>query len=107
MKSKAFKLIGFVVLLAAAMAAYIGFKAYQERQQKTAVIDSFESGTVYRIKIHNASTNYEATCNTNRDRVCTRFSAGERHPFGTLGGTVVFFDSPEAQAYEETKESTR
>lgn len=74
---------------------------------KTAIIDSFESGTVYKITFHNGITNYKATCNTNHAKPCMRFSAGERHPFGTLGGVVVFFDKPDAQAYDETKESTR
>ena len=107
MKWHALKMAGFIVLVAASSYGYLRFRQYREREMKTAIIDSFEPGTAYKIKFHNAITNYEATCNTNHDKPCMRFSAGEKHPFGTFGGTVVFFDTHEAQAYKETKESTR
>jgi hypothetical protein len=111
-------ILGLVLGVVILLGAYVWFSNYRESQERTAVIDSFEqpptpvvsTNSEYRLKFHNNKTNYEAICKppTDASRFCMRYSAGERHRFGTLGGTVVFFDAPEgAIPYSETGESVR
>jgi hypothetical protein len=111
-------ILALILAVVILLGAYIWFSNYRESQERTAVIDSFEqpptalvsTNSEYRVKFHNNKTNYEAICRppTDASRFCMRYSAGERHRFGTLGGTVVFYDAPErAIPYSETKESVR
>jgi hypothetical protein len=110
--------LGLALCVVILLGAYLWFSSFQENQERTAVIDSFEQPSTprvsttseYRLTFHNNKTNYEAVCKPPTDdfHFCMRYSAGERHRFGTLGGTVVFYDAPDNSIpYSETKESIR